>query len=336
MKNYQELGFNVQDTLGNYISYYKDGHWDEGKIQKEDTISISAYSTALHYGQQAFEGLKAYRTKEGKIHLFRVEENAKRLQTSCERILMPKVPIEKFVNAVKQVVKVNEDLIPPYGYGASLYIRPYIIGVGRNLGVKPAPEYIFGVLCSPVGSYFKSGLQPVNFIVTDRDRAAPNGTGDVKVGGNYAASLYSHQLAKKMGYADCIYLDPLTHTRIDEVGAANFFAITKDHTFVTPSSSSILPSITKRSLMYLAEHYLKLKVDVRDVYINDLDQYLEAGACGTAAAITPIGRIDYHDKQHVFYSETEVGPITRKLYDTLIGIQFGDVKAPDGWITVIE
>jgi branched-chain amino acid aminotransferase len=336
LKNYKELGFNVRDTLGNYISYYKDGAWDQGHIQKEDTITISAFSTALHYGQQAFEGLKAYRTKDGKINLFRIHDNAKRLQHSCERVLMPKVPIEKFIDAVKQVVKANASLIPPYGHGASLYVRPYVIGVGRNLGVKPAPEYIFGVLCSPVGSYFKGGLSPVNFIVTDRDRAAPNGTGDAKVGGNYAASLRSNMEAKKQGYADCIYLDPLTHTKIDEVGAANFFGITKDNKFVTPKSPSILPSITKKSLMYLAENYLDMPVEERDVYINNLDEFKEAGACGTAAVITPIGRIDYHDEEHVFYSETEVGPVTKKLYDTLMGIQFGDVKAPEGWMTTLE
>ena len=336
MEDYKNLGFNVRDTLGNYISYYKDGKWDDGHIQKEDTLTISAFSTALHYGQQAFEGLKAYRTKDGKINLFRIDENAKRLQTSCDQVLMPQVPIEKFIDAVLQVVKVNEELIPPYGYGASLYVRPYVIGVGRNLGVKAAPEYIFGVLCSPVGSYFKGGLSPVNFIVTDRDRAAPNGTGQVKVGGNYAASLLSHKKAKDMGYVDCIYLDPLTHTKIDEVGAANFFAITKDNKFVTPSSSSILPSITKKSLMHIAKNYLNMDVEVRDVYINSLDEFIEAGACGTAAAITPIGRIDYHGEQHVFFSESEVGPVTKKLYDTLIGIQFGDIKAPEGWLTTIE
>lgn len=336
MKNYKDLGFKVVDTKGNYISYYKDGKWDDGKIQKDDTITISAFSTAIHYGQQAFEGLKAYRTKSGKIQVFRIEDNARRLQSSCDKILMPRVPIEKFIDAVKQVIKVNEELIPPYGHGASLYIRPYVIGVGRNLGVKPAPEYLFGVLCSPVGSYFGGGLRPVNFMVTDRDRAAPNGTGDVKVGGNYAASMLSHQEAVDKGYADCIYLDPLTHTKIDEVGAANFFGITKDNKFLTPESKSILPSITKKSLIYLAKNNLGMEVELRDAYINELDQFKEAGACGTAAVITPIGRIDYHDKKHVFYSETEVGPITRKLYDTLIGIQFGDIEAPEGWITIIK
>lgn len=333
--DYKNLGFKARDTHANYISYYKNGTWDEGRLQKEDTITISAFSTALHYGQEAFEGLKAYRRKDGKIQIFRMDENAKRLQKSCERILMPKVSTEKFIDAITKVVKANEDLIPPYGHGASLYLRPYIIGVGRNLGVRPAPEYIFGVLCSPVGSYFKSGLAPVNFIVTEYDRAAPNGTGQAKVGGNYAASLLSHEHAQENGYADCIYLDPLTHTKIDEVGAANFFGITKDNVFVTPASSSILPSITKKSLIYIAENYLNMKVEIRDVFIDKLDELKEAGACGTAAIISPIGRIDYNDNKHVFYSETEVGPITKKLYDILTGIQFGDVEAPEGWITII-
>lgn len=336
LENYKELGFKVRETNGNYISYYKDGKWDEGHIQKGNTITISAFSTALHYGQQAFEGLKAYRRKDGRINLFRIDENAKRLESSCDKILMPRVPREKFIDAVLQVVELNKELIPPYGTGASLYIRPYVIGVGDNLGVRPAPEYIFGVLCSPVGNYFKGGLSPVSFVVTDRDRAAPNGTGDVKVGGNYAASLLPHEKAKKEGYADCIYLDPLTHTKIDEVGAANFFAITKDNKFTTPGSNSILPSITKKSLMYIAEHFLGMEVEIKDANINQLDEFKEAGACGTAAVITPIGRIDYHGDQHVFYSETEVGPVTKKLYDTLVGLYYGDIEGPEGWITIIE
>ncbi len=335
-KDYKNLGFNVSETHANYISYYKNGKWDEGKLRSDDTITISAFSTALHYGQEAFEGLKAYRRKDGRIQIFRPYENAKRLKTSCERLLMPIVPEEKFIDAIEQVVKANEDLIPPYGFGATLYVRPYIIGVGKNLGVRPAPEYIFGVICSPVGSYFKGGLAPVNFMVTLYDRAAPHGTGDVKVGGNYAASLWPHEYAKAMGYADCIYLDPLTHTKIDEAGAANFFGITHDNKFITPKSASILPSITKRSLLYLAEHYLKMEVEERDVFIDKLEEFKEAGACGTAAVITPIGRVDYNNKSIVFHSETEVGPVIKKLFDTLMGIQFGDIEAPEGWIHIIE
>ncbi len=335
-KDYKNLGFECRDTNANYISYFKDGAWDDGKLKKDDCITISAFSTALHYGQEAFEGLKAYRRKDGKIQLFRPTENALRLQRSCKRLLMPIVPVEKFIDACEQVVRANEDLVPPYGTGATLYLRPFIIGVGRNLGVKAAQNYIFNVISSPVGSYFKGGLAPNNFIITKNDRAAPNGTGDIKVGGNYAASLYSHHIAKELGYADCIYLDPQTHTKIDEVGAANFFGITKDNKFVTPKSPTILPSITKKSLMHLAKHYLNLEVIEGDVFVNKLDSYKEAGACGTAAVITPIGRIDYEEIKHVFYSETEVGPITTKLYDTLMGIQFGDIEGPKGWIHLIK
>lgn len=335
-EEYKNLGFVVRETNANYISYYKNGSWDEGLMRDEDTITISAFSTALHYGQEAFEGLKAYRRKDGRIQLFRPTENAKRLQRSCERLLMPKVPIDKFIDACEQVVKANQDLVPPYGTGATLYLRPYIIGVGKNLGVRPAPEYIFGVICSPVGSYFKGGLAPNKFVITQYDRAAPHGTGQAKAGGNYAASLLPHELAKKQGYADCIYLDPLTHTKIDEVGAANFFGITKDNRFITPKSSSILPSITKYSLMYIAEKYLGMEVAEGDVYLDQLDIFKEAGACGTAAVISPIGRIDCDDKQHVFYSETEVGPVTKKLYEILTGIQFGDIEGPEGWVHIIS
>lgn len=334
--DYKNLGFECRETHANYISFFKDGAWDQGKLKKEDCITISAFSPALHYGQEAFEGLKAYRRKDGKIQLFRPIENAKRLQRSCERLLMPLVPIDKFIDACEQVVRANEDLVPPYGSGATLYLRPFIIGVGRNLGVRPAKEYIFSVICSPVGSYFKGGLAPNNFIITDYDRAAPNGTGDSKVGGNYAASLYPHQMAKDKGYADCIYLDPLTHSKIDEVGAANFFGITKDNKFITPKSSSILPSITKYSLMYLAKNYLGLEVEEGEVFVDKLDIFKEAGACGTAAVISPIGRIDYGDNHIVFHSETEVGPLTKKLYETLTGIQFGDLESPEGWVHIIK
>jgi len=334
--DYKNLGFECRETHANYISFYKDGKWDEGSLKTEDCIKISSFSTALHYGQEAFEGLKAYRRKDGKVQLFRVDLNAKRLQRSCERLLMPKVPEEKFLDAIKQVVKANEDLVPPYGSGATLYIRPFIIGVGRNLGVKPAKEYIFSVICSPVGSYFKGGLSPNKFMITKYDRAAPNGTGDSKVGGNYAASLWPHHIAKEKGYADCIYLDPLTHTKIDEVGAANFFGITKDNQFLTPKSPTILPSITKKSLMYLAKNELGMEVIEGDVFVDKLDIFKEAGACGTAAVISPISRIDHKDKSYTFYNETEVGPVTRKLYNLLTGIQFGDLEAPEGWITILE
>jgi branched-chain amino acid aminotransferase len=335
--DWSKLGFDYIKTDYRYISVWKDGKWDEGKLTEDNMISISEASTVIHYGQSCFEGLKAYTTKEGKIQLFRPDLNAERMNESCDKLLMPHVPVEKFIDAVKQVVKANEKYVPPYGSGATLYIRPYLMGVGHNIGVKPAPEYIFGVFCIPVGPYFKDGVSPCNYIVLDEfDRAAPHGTGGNKVGGNYAASLQAHAVAAEKGFADCIYLDPATHTKIEEIGAANFFGITKNDEFVTPKSPSILPSITKRSLLYIAEHYLKMPVSEREVPIDTIDEFKEAGACGTAAVITPIGGIHYKDKLHVFHSETEVGPITQKLYDLLLGIQLGDVEAPEGWIYEVE
>lgn len=326
------LGFNYIKTDLRYVSTWKDGNWDNGNLVEDNKLAISEASTALHYGQQCFEGLKAYRTKENKIQLFRPDQNSKRLNNSCKRLLMPEVPEEKFIDACKKVVKANEHFVPPYGTGATLYLRPMVIGVGDNMGVKPAPEYIFCVFCVPVGPYFKGKMAPVNFMIADYDRAAPQGTGAQKVGGNYAASLYPHLLAVKRGFADCIYLDPATHTKIEEVGAANFFGITKDNKFITPKSPSILPSITKYSLLYIAKEYLKMDVEERDVLIDNISEFKEAGACGTAAVITAIGGIEYKENLHVFHSETEVGPITKKLYDTLCGIQIGEVEAPEGWI----
>ena len=329
------LGFNYIKTDLRYLSHWKDGNWDNGVLTEDNQLHISEGSTALHYGQSCFEGLKAYRTKDGDINLFRPEENAKRMQRSCRRLLMPEVPTDVFIDAVKQVVKANEHYLPPYGTGGTLYIRPFLIGVGDNIGVKPASEYIFSVFCMPVGPYFKGGLTPTNFLVSDYDRAAGRGTGAAKVGGNYAGSLLPGAEAHKRAFSDAIYLDPITHTKIEEVGAANFFGITKDDKFITPESPSILPSITKYSLLYLAEHRLGLTVEQGDVYINQLDQFKEAGACGTAAVISPIGGIQYGDTFHVFYSETEVGPVTKRLYDELVGIQFGDVEAPEDWIVKV-
>lgn len=333
--NFKNLGFSYRKTNYSYISYYKDGKWDDGVLTESDQITISASSSCLHYAQQAFEGLKAYRSKQGEILLFRPDQNAKRLNDTCDRLLMPRVPIEKFLEAVRMIVIANQEFVPPYETKSTLYIRPYIIGIGDNLGVKPANEYIFGILTSPVGPYFTGDISPVNFMVSEYDRAAPNGTGHVKVGGNYAASLYPQKIAKELGFADCIYLDPATHTKIEEVGAANFFGITHDNTFVTPTSNSILPSITKKSLLYIAREYLNLKVEERDIYINQLDELKEAGACGTAAVISPIGGIYYKNHLHVFYSETEVGPITKDLYQILTSIQFGDMEGPKDWVIKI-
>ncbi|WP_129044508.1 branched-chain amino acid aminotransferase [Companilactobacillus metriopterae] len=333
--DWNNLGFNYMDLPYRYLAHYKDGEWQDGGLTEDSTLSINEGSPAIHYGQQAFEGLKAYRTKDDKIQLFRPDQNAKRLQKSCQRLLMPEYPEDKFVEAVKSVVSANRDFVPPYGTGSTLYIRPLIIGVGENIGLSPASEYIFTVFAMPVGSYFQGGLKPVNFTTSKLDRAAHRGTGQAKVGGNYAASLLPEEDAKGRGFADCVYLDPLEHRYIEEVGAANFFGITKDNEFKTPISPSILPSITKYSLLWLAENRLGMKVSEEKIDINELDQFKEAGACGTAAVISPIGGIEHDGNFHVFYSETEVGPVSQKLYDTLTGIQFGDVEAPEGWIQTV-
>lgn len=334
--NWDELGFSYIKTDYRYRAYFRNGKWEEGKLYEDNNLVISEASTALHYGQECFEGLKAYRRKDGGIQLFRPDRNAARMNDSCRKLLMPEVPEEMFIKACEEVVKANERFLPPYGTGGSLYLRPFLIGTGDNIGVGPAPEYLFSVFCVPVGAYFKGGMSPVNFKIADCDRAAPLGTGKQKVGGNYAASILAHEQAKAEGYADCVYLDPTTHTKIEEVGSANFFGITKDNKFVTPLSSSILPSITKYSLLELARDYLHMEVIEGDVYIDKLDIFAEAGACGTAAVISPIGGIEYNGKLHVFYSETEVGPITKKLYDLLTGIQLGDIEGPEGWIHRIK
>lgn len=331
------LGFDYMKTDFRYISVWENGEWDNGKLVEDNKLVIEEGAPALHYGQQCFEGLKAYRTKSGEIQLFRPNKNAKRMNDSCNRLLMPEIPEEKFIDACIQVIKANEDYVPPYGTGATLYLRPFMIGVGDNIGLKPANKFIFSVFCIPVGPYFKGGMKPVNFMVSDYDRAAPNGTGAQKVGGNYAGSLIAQKKAKKFGFADAIFLDPATHTKIEEVGSANFFGITKDNKFVTPLSPSILPSVTKYSLLEIARDYFNMEVIQGDVFIDKLDNFSEAGACGTAAVITPIGGIFYNDNLHVFYSETEVGPVTQKLYDTLVGIQFGDIDVKhDDWIVKIK
>lgn len=330
------LGFSYMKLPYRYLAYYKNGQWEKGELTEDATLRMSESSPCLHYGQQAFEGMKAYRTKDGSVQLFRPDQNAKRLQRTSDRLLMPQVPTDMFIDAVKQVVRANEEYVPPYGTGGTLYIRPLLLGIGDIIGVKPADEYIFTVFAMPVGNYFKGGLQPTNFLIQEEyDRAAPHGTGAAKVGGNYAGSFVPGQYAKTNGFSDVIYLDPATHTKIEEVGSANFFGITADNEFITPLSPSILPSITKYSLLYLAEHRLGMKAIEGDIFIDDLDKFVEAGACGTAAVISPIGGVQHGDEFHIFYSETEVGPVTRKLYDELTGIQFGDVKAPEGWIVKV-
>ena len=335
--DWENLGFSYMKLPYRYLAHYRNGAWEKGELTEDTTLHLSESSPSLHYGQQAFEGLKAYRTKDGSVQLFRPDENAKRLQRTADRLLMPQVPTDMFVDACKAVVKANEEYVPPYGTGATLYLRPLLIGVGDIIGVKPADEYIFTIFAMPVGNYFKGGLVPTNFLIQDEyDRAAPHGTGAAKVGGNYAASMLPGKIAHDRNFSDVIYLDPATHTKIEEVGSANFFGITANNEFVTPLSPSYFAIYHQVLLLYLAEHRLGMTPIEGDVFINDLDRFVEAGACGTAAVISPIGGVQHGDDFHVFYSETEVGPVTRKLYDELTGIQFGDVEAPEGWIVKVD
>ena len=325
------MGYALKETEYRYRAWTKDGVWQTGALTTDKNITIHEGSNVFHYGQALFEGLKAYRTKDNHIQLFRPELNFERINAGLDRLVAPRLDEEMFFDAITQVVKANEADIPAYGSGQSLYIRPFVIGQGMNLGVKPSDDYLFSVFCAPVGTYFKGGLSALEFVTTDFDRAATNGTGQVKVAGNYAASLYPRQIAKDAGYAGVIYLDPSTHSKIDEVGAANFFAVTNDNVLVTPKSSSILPSITRRSILYIAEHMLGMKVEERECFIDNLSEFKEAGACGTAAIITPIKAITHKGHRHQF-GEGEVGTTIKKLYDTLIGIYYGDIEAPEGWM----
>jgi len=328
--------FKYIKTNYSFISIYNNQKWDEGKLQTSDKISIPISSTALHYGQTCFEGMKAYRTKEGRIQLFRPEDNARRFQASCERLVMPTIPVEVFINAVKKIVLANESFVPDYGTNQSLYIRPFMIGVGDNVGVKPSPSYMFIIFVTPVGTYFDGPAKPVDMLVSTYDRAAPAGTGAAKVGGNYGASLLPKEHAKHLGFADCIFLDPKTHTKIEEAGTSNFFGITKDNTYITPTSPSILNSITNRSLKYIAKMLLKLHVEEKDIYIDQLDDIIEAGACGTAAVITPIASITFNNEKHLFPYHEEMGPTIKKMHDILTKIQVGDLPDPNNWITYIK
>ena len=328
------MGYAKGETKYRFRTEYTNGEWQQGELTDDKYIRIHEASNVFHYGQALFEGLKAYKTKEGKIQLFRPDLNYIRINESLRRIVAPPISEELFFRAIEDVVKANADDIPEYGLEQSLYIRPFVIGKGPNLGVKPSDEYLFSVFCAPVGTYFEGGLKTLDFVTTDFDRASANGTGQVKVAGNYAASLYPRSEALSAGYAGVIYLDPLTHSKIDEVGAANFFAVTHDNVLVTPKSSSILPSITKRSILYIAEHILGMKVEERECFIDKISEFKEAGACGTAAIITPVGSITHKGHKHVF--STEVGPTIKKLYDTLLGIYYGDIEAPEGWIREVK
>ncbi len=330
------LGFGYQETDYRYVSNYKNGAWDEGGLTTDSQVVISECAGVLQYSQSVFEGMKAYTTEDGRTVVFRPDLNAERMEDSARRLEMPVFPKERFIEAVKQVVKANEAFVPPYGTGATLYIRPYMFGSSPVIGVKPAEEYQFRILTTPVGPYFKGGVKPLTLKVSDFDRAAPRGTGHIKAGLNYAMSLHAIVTAHAEGYDENMYLDAATRTKVEETGGANFLFVTKDGTVVTPKSDSILPSITRRSLMYVAEHYLGLKAEERDVYLDEVKDFAECGLCGTAAVISPVGRIDIGEEKVLFPSGmTEMGPITKKLYETLTGIQMGRLEAPEGWIVEI-
>ena len=316
-----------------YVSYFKDGKWDNGALITDPNITINECAGVLQYAQTVFEGLKAYTTEDGKIVCFRPDLNAERLRQSAERLEIPPFPEDRFIKAVEEVVKANAAWVPPYGSGATLYIRPYIFGSNAVIGVKPADEYQFRILCTPVGPYFKGGAKPITIRVSDFDRAAPHGTGNIKAGLNYAMSLYAIVDAHKNGFDENMYLDAATRTYVEETGGANFLFVTKDGTVVTPKSDSILPSITRRSLCVVAEEILGLKVEHRKVAFEEVKDFAECGLCGTAAVISPVGKIVDHGNEICFPSGMEeMGPVTKKLYDTLTGIQMGKIEGPKGWV----
>ena len=339
MKNldWSKLPFGYIPTDYNVRCYYRDGKWGEVEVCSDEYIKMHMAATCLHYGQEAFEGLKAYRCPDGKVRVFRMDENAARLQSTCRGILMPEVPTELFEEMVTKVVRLNQDYIPTYESGATLYIRPLLVGMSAQVGVHPASEYLFMIFVTPVGPYFKGGFATNPYvIIREFDRAAPLGTGTYKVGGNYAASLRANKIAHDAGYASEFYLDAKEKKYIDECGAANFFGI-KNNTYVTPLSTSILPSITNRSLMQLAED-MGLKVERRPIPEEELTTFEEAGACGTAAVISPIERIDdlENHKSYVIAKDGKPGPISEKLYHKLRAIQYGDEADPYGWVTVLD
>ncbi len=329
--DWSSLGFGYVKTDWRYVANYKDGKWDEGALTEDATITMSECAGVLQYAQTCFEGLKAYTTKDGKIVCFRPDLNAERMVSSCEKLKMPVFSEERFIDAVKQVVNANREWVPPYGSGASLYLRPYMFGYDAVIGVKPANEYQFRIFATPVGPYFKGGVKPLTVRISDLDRAAPRGTGHVKAGLNYAMSLYNIVDAHEQGFDENIYPDSATRTYIEETGGANIIFVTKDGTVVTPLSDTILPSITRRSLVYVAEHVLGMKVEQRKVRVDELADFVECGLCGTAAVISPVGKIVDHGKE-IVYGMEDMGPVTKKLYDTLRGIQMGEIEAPAGWI----
>lgn len=335
--DWSSLGFGYFKTDYNVRCYFRDGKWGEIEVSQDENVTMHMAATCLHYGQEAFEGLKAFRGKDDKIRVFRMDENAKRLIRSAEGVVMEPVPQDLFEKMVRKVVLLNKHFVPPYESGASLYIRPLLIGLGAQVGVKPAPEYLFMIFVTPVGPYFKEGFKPTPMaIMRSFDRAAPLGTGTLKVGGNYAAGMYPTVLAHEKGYSACLFLDAKEKKYIDECGPANFFGI-KNNTYITPESSSILPSITNKSLMQLAKD-MGLKVERRHIPEEELAEFEEAGACGTAAVISPILRIDDLDENKTYQisKDGNPGPICEKLYNKLRAIQYGDETDPYGWVEIIE
>lgn len=335
--DWANLGFAYVQTDKRFVSNYKDGVWEEGILTEEANVVINECAGVLQYAQTVFEGMKAYTTADGRTVIFRPDLNAERMEQSAKRLEMPVFPKDKFVDAVLKTVKANEAYVPPYGSGATLYVRPYMFGSNPVIGVKPADEYQFRVFTTPVGPYFKGGVKPLTIRVSDFDRAAPNGTGHIKAGLNYAMSLHAIVDAHKQGYDENMYLDAATRTKVEETGGANFLFVTRDGKVVTPKSNSILPSITRRSLVQVAKEYLGLEAQEREIYLDEVEDFAECGLCGTAAVISPVGKIVDHGKEICFSSGmTEMGPVTRKLYETLTGIQMGTIKAPEGWIVEVK
>ena len=335
--DWANLGFGYVQTDKRFVANYKDGAWDEGTLTEDPNVVLNECAGVLQYAQTVFEGMKAYRTEDGRVVCFRPDLNASRMADSARRLEMPPFPEDRFVQAIVDTVKANIDYVPPYGSGATLYIRPYMFGSNPVIGVKPADEYQFRILTTPVGPYFKGGAKPITIKVSDFDRAAPHGTGHIKAGLNYAMSLHAIVTAHKEGFDENMYLDAATRTKVEETGGANFIFVTKDGKVVTPKSNSILPSITRRSLMVVAKDILGLEAEEREVYFDEVKDFAECGLCGTAAVISPVGKINDHGKEICFPSGMEkMGPVIQKLYDTLTGIQMGRIEGPKGWLKVIE
>lgn len=331
------LPFSYIQTEKRFVATWKDGTWSKGRLTTDASVHISECAGVLQYAQTVFEGLKAYTTEDGRIVTFRPDLNAERMMTSCERLEMPIFPKKDFIAAVLETVKANKKWVPPYGSGASLYIRPFMYGSGPVIGVNPAPEYEFRIFVTPVGPYFKGGAKSIVIRLSDRDRAAPHGTGDIKAGLNYAMSLYNIVDAHKNGFAENLYLDPATHTYVEETGGANILFVTKDGKIVTPKSNTILPSITRRSIIQVAKDYLHIPIEERNIPKSELSSFVECGLCGTAAVISPVGTIIDHTKKITFAnSETTMGPVLKQVYDTLTGIQIGRIAAPAGWIYEVK